>query len=351
LQSVGRPLGVLELATDGNIDLELAAHAAPLIATRAAMLLAVGVGGLAPPAGGDADDAEISAAIRTFAAQAKHVLDHDRLSAYLVSLDGRAVERFAVATSQTLPDEGIIVPFAEFGLRHILVSNRGLVSADLGTDARIVGREDRVIAQAGFHGLVSVPLRLQGEAFGVLNFVSRARGFYTEQDVAVAQQIADQAAAFFAVLRRQRRTRIWMMHSAAEHERARLARELHDTLVRALPQVGDHVREIDPTSHRSTHAWRSVSARSGARSTGSPPTPGARCWVSLRPRWTRTLSRMSSVPNSTRWSRRRTSRRPSRCRATPRGCRLRCGAASTGSSRRRSATSGSTPGHRRSRST
>jgi signal transduction histidine kinase/DNA-binding NarL/FixJ family response regulator len=260
LQSVGRPLGLVELARDELVDVELATQAAPLIASRAAMLLAMGVGGRAASSN-PGGDAEIGAAIGAFAAQAKQVLDHDRLSAYLIMPDGRAVERFAVATSETLPDEGIIVPFSEFGLRHILVSNTPLVSADLGSDQRIVGREDRVIAQAGFHGLLSVPLRLDGKPFGVLNFVSRTPGFYSRQDIAVAQQIADQAAVLFAVLRRHRSTRVWLTHSVAEHERARLARELHNTLARAMPQVGDEARALAPEVGRLDAA---LGARVGA---------------------------------------------------------------------------------------
>lgn len=243
LQSVGRPLGVGEMLVSAPVDLELAAQIAPLVASRAALLLATGSGGFPRPPAPD-EEAEVGAAIRAFAAQAKQVLDHDRLSAYLVTPDGRAVERFAVATSETLPDEGVIVPFSEFGLRHILVSNSPLVSASLGSDSRIVGREDRVIAQAGFHGLLSVPLRLEGKPFGVLNFVSRTPDFYSARDITVGQQIADQAAAFFDVLRRQRSTRIWTTHSVAEHERARLARELHDTLARALPEVADEARGL-----------------------------------------------------------------------------------------------------------
>jgi signal transduction histidine kinase/DNA-binding NarL/FixJ family response regulator len=212
------------------------------------------------------EEGDLANVISTFAAQAKLMLDHDRLSAYLVTTDGRAVERFAVATSPPLPGEGVIVPYSEFGLRHILVTNRALVSEDLASDSRIVGREDRVIAQAGFHGLLSVPLRLGGKPFGVLNFVSRTAGFYRDQDAPVAQQIADQVAIFFDHLRRQRDERAWTRHAVSEHERARLVRELHDTVAWTMPQIADgaarlaaDIRDSDPdAAERATALARST---------------------------------------------------------------------------------------------
>ncbi|MBS1888201.1 MAG: response regulator [Actinobacteria bacterium] len=235
LRSVGSAVAIAEIPLDEDLDTELARHAAPLVASRAVALLASGSAGLVLAPSSDEED--LAGTISTFAEQARRLLDHDRLSAYLVTEDGKAVERFAVATSPTLPGEGVILPFAEFGLRHILLTNRALVSEDLGQDPRIVGREDRVIAQAGFHGLLSVPLRLNGRPFGVLNFVSRTSGFYREEDAPIAQQIADQASVFFDHMRRQRSARAWARHAVVERERERLARELHDTLTRALPDI------------------------------------------------------------------------------------------------------------------
>lgn len=242
LRSIGRCIAIAEVLTAETIDIELVDHSAPLVASRAAALLATGSGGLVL-AGGSEED-ELAGTISTFAEQARRLLDHDRLSAYLVTDDGRAVERFAVATSPTLPGEGVIVPFAEFGLRHILLTNRALVSEDLAQDPRIVGREDRVISQAGFHGLLSVPLRLNGHPFGVINFVSRTPGFYREEDAPIAQQIADQASVFFAHMRRQRSARAWARHAVVERERERLARELHDTLMRALPRIAEDAHAL-----------------------------------------------------------------------------------------------------------
>jgi GAF domain-containing protein len=137
------------------------------------------VGGvlLAPVAIEAASD--VASLMAAFAVEAKRQLAHDRLSAYLLTCQGRAFERFAVATSPIVPGEGVIIPFEDLGLRHVVITNRALVSVDLSTDPRVVGREDRVIAAAGFHGLLSVPLRVQGRPIGVLNFVRWRRSSTT----------------------------------------------------------------------------------------------------------------------------------------------------------------------------
>jgi signal transduction histidine kinase/DNA-binding NarL/FixJ family response regulator len=172
-----------------------------------------------------------------FAAQAQNLLDHDRLSAYLLTPNRQAFERFAVATSPIIPGEGVVIPFEELGLRHIVITNRALVSEDLAADPRIVGREDRVIARAGFHGLLSAPLRREGRPIGVLNFVSKTPGYYREEDIPIAQQMADQVSAFLENLRRQRRMRALVMQEATERERARLSRDLFDTVAQAVPAI------------------------------------------------------------------------------------------------------------------
>ena len=130
-----------------------------------------------------------------------------------------------------------MIPFEDLGLRHIVITNRALVSEDLSADPRIVGREDRVIARAGFHGLLSAPLRREGRPIGVLNFVSKTPGFYRDEDIPIAQQMADQVSAFLENLRRQRTMRALVRHDATERERARLSRDVFDTVAQATPTI------------------------------------------------------------------------------------------------------------------
>jgi signal transduction histidine kinase/DNA-binding NarL/FixJ family response regulator len=236
LHAGGVSLGVLEVDAPAA-DAELIANVAPIVACRMSVLAGQGVGDvlIAPFAvEGTSDAAPLMA---QFAAEAKRLLDHERLSAYLLTHDGRAFERFAVATSPIIPGEGVIIPFEDVGLRHIVLTNRALVSHDLATDPRIVGREDRVIAGAGFHGLLSVPLRREGRAFGVLNFVSRAPGFYRDDDIPIAQQLSDQISAFVENLYVQRRMRLLIRHEAAERERIRVARDVYHAIAQTVPEI------------------------------------------------------------------------------------------------------------------
>src|SRR5207244_9174527 len=77
--------------------------------------------------------------------------------------------------------------------------------------------------------------------------VSRTAGFYTDEDAAVAQQMADQVAIFFQNLRLEQRVRLAIEREAAQHERNRLAHELHDTLAQSLAEM---LAELDLLAKR-----------------------------------------------------------------------------------------------------
>jgi len=244
LHAGGVSLGVLEIDAE-SADRELLAHAAPVVACGVGLLAGQGVGDVLPAPVAIEGASDAAALMATFAAEAKRLLDHDRLSAYLLTADGRAFERFAVATSPIVPGEGVIIPFEDVGLRHVVMTNRPLVSADLAGDPRIVGREDRVIARAGFHGLISVPLRLGGRPFGVLNFVSRTPSFYGDHDLPIAEQIADQVAAFIGNLRTQQRMRTLIRHEAMEAERSRVARDVYHAVAQTVPAIDAIAQELE----------------------------------------------------------------------------------------------------------
>jgi signal transduction histidine kinase/DNA-binding NarL/FixJ family response regulator len=244
LGSPDTDLGVLEI-DGGADDREVLKRMAAMVACRCAVLTLEGDGDatLAPRRRDDSGGA--SSVISEFARKAKRLLDHDRLSVYLLTADGRAFERFAVASSRTLAGEGVLIPFEEVGLRHVVLSNAPLVSTDLSADPRILGREDRVIAQAGFRGLLSVPLRSGGRPFGVLNFVSRKPGFYRQEDVPVAEQIADQIDVFIDNLRVQERTRVLDRNQATERERIRVARDLYHSVAQTVPEIAAAAAELE----------------------------------------------------------------------------------------------------------
>src|SRR5581483_9911395 len=187
---------------------------------------------------------EVEAVVAEFAAQAKRQLDHDRLSVYLLTPDGIALDRLAVATSPPIPGESPRVPLDDSGLTDVIRRNEGLVSGDVSMDVRLAGREDRLYGEAGFHSIVSVPLRLGGRVFGVLNFTSRKKGFYSEADLVAAQQISDQIAVFLQNLRLQHAIRASVRREAVERERDRLAREFHDTLAQDLAVLAVNAQQL-----------------------------------------------------------------------------------------------------------
>lgn len=245
LHARGVSMGVLEV--DGAAEhADFFAQAGPIVASAMGLLAAQGVGDavLEPLSVEAASDA--ASVVSAFAAEAGRLLGHDRLSAYLMTPNRQAFERFAVATSPIVPGEGVVIPFEDLGLRYVVITNRALVSDDLSKDPRIVGREDRIIALAGFRGLLSAPLRREGHPIGVLNFVSKTPGFYREEDIPIAQQMADQVSAFLENLRRQRQMRALVMQEATDRERARLSRDLYDTVAQAVRAIGataDDLRE------------------------------------------------------------------------------------------------------------
>jgi signal transduction histidine kinase/DNA-binding NarL/FixJ family response regulator len=238
----GIDLGVLELR-DAFRDTECLSQSAPMVAARLSTLAGRGGDGtlLATHAAEGGHNA--SAVLSAFVSEAKLLLDHERLSVYLISANGRAFERFAVVSSNVNHGEGILIPYEDLGLRYTFETNRPLVSADLATDERIDGKEDRIIARAGFRGLLSVPLQLGGRPFGLLNFVSRQPGFYTEKDVPVAQQIAAQIGPFIDNLRVQRRALSMARDEAMQRERSRLGRELYQTVSEAVAAISEAAAE------------------------------------------------------------------------------------------------------------
>jgi len=205
----------------------------------------------------------IGTVVSVFAAEAKRLLDHDRLSLYMLTDDSRAFERFAVATSAVLAGETDVIRLEDTGLIYVLQTNQALVADDLASDGRLIGQEDQVIAAAGFHGLVSVPLHVRDVTIGVLNFVSKTKGFYSEDDALVAQQLADEVAVFLQNLRLEERNRLLMEREAVQEERKRLTREVHATVAEPLAEmlvklelIGTRLGGLDDEAHHQIEAVR-----------------------------------------------------------------------------------------------
>jgi DNA-binding NarL/FixJ family response regulator/GAF domain-containing protein len=251
LEAGGAALGVLELHAAEPPDPALLALAAPAAAARFELLCG-GDSRLLRAADVPSARDEIQAIVSQFAAQAKRSLDHDRLSIYLLSADGTALERLGVGTSPPLPGETERLALEDSGLSNVILANRGFVTDDVASDSRTSGVEDRFYGDAGFHAMATVPLRLGTRAFGVLSFTSRKVGFYRPGDLALAQQIADQIAVFLHNLRLQ---------DAARRATERETTEQLVAIVATAGALAERARRADPELGRAAELLRTQTER------------------------------------------------------------------------------------------
>jgi signal transduction histidine kinase len=84
----------------------------------------------------------------------------------------------------------------------------------------------------GLHSMLSVPLKVDQQAIGVLNILNKA-GEITQEDIRIIDLFADQAAIIIEHVRLQHQAE----QLAVLEERQRLARELHDSVTQALYSV------------------------------------------------------------------------------------------------------------------
>ncbi len=119
------------------------------------------------------------------------ILPHDRMALGLFSEDRKSV-RIHAYTGERDPNmpETISIdgaPRADADWSFFLVR-------DMRQEATCCGQKYEALKQEGMRSLLRVPVRLEGEIAGGLNFLSRAVGQYREEDADIARRIADQVA-------------------------------------------------------------------------------------------------------------------------------------------------------------
>lgn len=251
LRSVGVVPMLLELQGLKDAHVDFVDEAARVIASRAAYLALTDASGVVSPALRGTE--EVARAICGFSAALQPLLAHDRMTIYLLTAGGRAIERFAITGASSLFGEGAITPISEFRLRECVLNNEAKLFTDIVRELAPESREARALSFAGFRSALNVPLRLNRQCVGILQLLSRSTGFYAEHDIQIAQVVADQSAPFIDHLRRQESVRPAALREAIETERTRLSCEvgtLADTTLTAAHHVLAKLYESVDTSDR-----------------------------------------------------------------------------------------------------
>ena len=94
-----------------------------------------------------------------------------------------------------------------------------------------------------YRTILRIPLISRGRAFGVLNFGSAEPDKYGDAELRIAQDVADHLAVVLDYSLRYQEVE----EAGREKERARLARELHDSLAQALAGI---VMQLDEAGER-----------------------------------------------------------------------------------------------------
>src|SRR2546423_1042235 len=167
------------------------------------------------------------------------------LSAHVLASDGLVDELFATAGDHALEafSPGERRPLEASLPARVALEDRPFLADDLPSDPRIAG-DAYLVVPRNARSWLSVPLRANGRAFGALNFSARAPAVYTEADIPLAQQIADQLATYLDLVRLHRQER----HPPAAAERARLAPEIHDTLTQDLSLLVLQLQALERTA-------------------------------------------------------------------------------------------------------
>jgi transcriptional regulator with GAF, ATPase, and Fis domain len=149
------------------------------------------------------------------------ILPHDRMALGLFSEDRKSV-RLHAYSGDRIPDMPETICIEEAQTREATDWSFFLVR-DLRLEPQCCGPKYETMKDDGLRSLLRVPVRLEGDVVGGLNFLSRQVGRYREEDAEIARRIADQVAL---VLSHEKLAEEGRLAAAAREEAQRLESRL-----------------------------------------------------------------------------------------------------------------------------
>jgi transcriptional regulator with GAF, ATPase, and Fis domain len=175
------------------------------------------------------------------------ILPHDRMALGLFSEDRKTIRVHAYTGERDpdMPDTVSVDPDSceEADWSYFLVR-------DLRQEPQCCGAKYEAMKANGMRSLLRVPVRLNGEIVGGLNFLSRTVGHYREEDADIARRIADQVAL---VLAHEKLADEARLAAAAREEAQRLEGRLEAVSEQLASYMGDPRRIIGKS-----RSWREV---------------------------------------------------------------------------------------------
>ncbi len=174
------------------------------------------------------------------------ILPHDRMALGLLSPDRTSV-RIHAYTGERMPDMPQTIPIDE-DARESADWSFFLVR-DIRQEPGCCTEKFELMKRDGIRSLLRVPIRLEGDVVGGLNFLSRTVGRFREEDADIARRIADQVAL---VLSHEKIAEEARIAAEAREEAARLEGRVA-ALTEQLASIGGARKIIGKSK-----SWRDV---------------------------------------------------------------------------------------------